>query len=403
MLKPDLRPLEKVRPEVKELVPELVRMRRDLHQHPEPGFEEVRTAAKVAEWLSAAGRIRVRTGVARTGVVADVGAPSGSGPHVLLRADMDALRVQEENPQLDHRSLHPGVMHACGHDAHTAMLVGVARILARHAPEMKGSVRLVFQPAEEGPGGAAPMIAEGVLADPRPEVALGLHVWSQVPLGHAALRSGPIMADTSELHITVQGKGGHGASPHETIDPIAAAAQFIVGLQSIVSRNVDPLDSAVLSIGKINGGSIMNAIADAVVMDGTMRSYLPGTRALLVRRLSELAEGLDRAFGTRTSVEIADRYPPLVNDPAVTEMALGVLAGLLGADNVRGDLRVMGGEDMAFYLQQVPGCFIFLGAGNSDRGIDQPHHNPRFDIDEDVLPLGVELMLRLVEAIQRRA
>ena len=397
-MKPDLRPLEKVRAEVKALAPELVAMRRDLHRHPEPGFEEARTAARVAEWLSACPGVRVRTGVAGTGLVADVGASGGRGPHVLLRADMDALRVQEENPHLEFRSVNPGVMHACGHDAHTAMLVGVARVLAARSAGMTGSVRLVFQPAEEGPGGAAPMIAAGVLADPRPDVAFALHVWSTIPLGHAALRPGPIMADTSELRITVQGKGGHGASPHETIDPIAAAAQFVVGLQSVVSRNVNPLDSAVLSIGKIRGGSIMNAIADEVVMDGTMRSYLPETRALLVRRLGELAEGLDRAFGTRTAVEITARYPPLVNEPAMTRTALGVLAGLLGTDNVRGDLRVMGGEDMAFFLQQVPGCFIFLGAGNPGRGIDHPHHNPRFEIDEDVLPLGVELMLRLVEA-----
>jgi len=401
MLKPDPRPLAKVRPEVKDLVPEMVRMRRDLHRHPEPGFEEVRTAAKVAEWLAAGDAIRVRTGVAQTGIVADIGASAGPGPHVLLRADMDALRVQEENPHLDYCSVNPGVMHACGHDAHTAILIGVARILARHGSQMKGSVRLVFQPAEEGPGGAAPMIAAGVLTNPRPDAALGLHVWSSVPLGHAALRPGPIMAETAELHITVRGKGGHGAAPHETIDPIAAAAQFIVGLQSIVSRNVDPLDSAVLSIGKINGGSIMNAIADAVTLDGTMRNYLPETRALLERRLSELAAGLDRSFGTHTTVEITDRYPPVVNDPAMTAVARGVLTGLLGADNIRDDLRVMGGEDMAFYLQHVPGCFIFLGAGNSERGIDHPHHNPRFDIDEDVLPLGAELTLRLVEALQR--
>ncbi len=398
-MKPDLRPLERVRAGVKALAPELVAMRRDLHQHPEPGLEEVRTAAKVAEWLAACPGVRVRTGVAGTGVVADIGATGGPGPHVLLRADMDALRVQEENPHLEFRSVNPGVMHACGHDAHTAMLIGVARVLAaRGAAMTTGSVRLVFQPAEEGPGGAAPMIAGGVLENPRPDVAFALHVWSTIPLGHAALQPGPIMADTSELRITVRGKGGHGASPHETIDPIAAAAHFVVGLQSIVSRNVNPLDSAVLSIGKISGGSIMNAIADEVVMDGTMRSYLPATRALLIRRLGELSEGLDRAFGTRTAVEIAARYPPLVNEPSATQRALGVLAGLLGAGNIRGDLRVMGGEDMAFFLQQIPGCFIFLGAGNPERGIDHPHHNPRFDIDEDVLPLGVELMLRLVEA-----
>ncbi len=396
-MKIDLGAVSRVRDEVRDLAPELVRLRREFHRDPEPGFEEVRTAGRIVEWLEACGGFRVRSGVAKTGVVADLGRSDGPGPHLLLRADMDALRVQEENPDRDYASVNPGVMHACGHDAHTAILLGVARVLSRHADRLPGSVRLIFQPAEEGPGGAAPMIAEGVLTNPRPDAAFGLHVWSPLPVGYAELRAGPVMADTSELRMVVKGRGGHGACPHETIDPIVAAAHLVVALQTLVSRNVDPLDSAVLSVGKIRGGSIMNAIADEVVLDGTMRTYLPGTRALLMRRLQELARGVDQTFGTRSVIEVIERYPPMVNDPEMTRWATGVLEDLLGPGRVGGDLRLMGGEDMAFYLQEVPGCFLFLGAGNPEEGIDKPHHNPGFDIDERVLPLGSELLLRLVE------
>lgn len=396
-MEPDLTGLENVRAEVLGLRSEIVRLRRDFHRHPEPGFEERRTAAKVAEWLEDCGGYRIRTGVAKTGVVADIAGPGSSRPLVVLRADMDALRLQEENEDLDYRSAIPGLMHACGHDAHTAILLGVARIISRHRESLAGAVRLLFQPAEESPGGAEPMIAEGVLADPKPAAIFALHVWSPLPVGYVALREGAIMASTAELRIRVRGQGGHGACPHQTVDPIVAASHFIVALQSIVSRNVDPLDSAVLSIGKIQGGSVMNAIADEVVLEGTQRSFLPETRALLIRRLREIACGVDQTFGTRTEVTLIDRYPAVVNDPQMTRLTSEVAEELLGPGRVQTDLRLMGGEDMAFYQNEIPGCFFFIGAGNAEKGIDRPHHNPGFNIDEDVLPIGVEILLRLAE------
>ena len=391
---PENAALERVRPAVMACREEVVALRRDLHQHPEPGYEEQRTAAKVADWLADCEGFRVRTGIAQTGVVADIGERE---PCILLRADMDALRVQEENEHLAYRSQRPGIMHACGHDAHTAILLGVARVLAQHRTSLGGSVRLVFQPAEEGPGGAEPMIAQGVLDDPTPAAAFGLHVWSPLPVGHMAVSEGAIMASTDELRITIVGRGGHGAVPQETIDPICASAQFIVGLQSIVSRNIDPLDTAVLSIGKITGGSVMNAIAAEVVLEGTLRAYKPETRELLRRRLRELGAGIDQSFGTRTNVEVIERYPATVNDPEMTGIASEIAADLFGSENVHSDLRLMGAEDMSFYLKRLPGCFLFLGAGNTAKGIDRPHHNPGFNIDEDALPLGMELFLRLVE------
>ncbi|MCK4305617.1 MAG: amidohydrolase [Candidatus Eisenbacteria sp.] len=396
-MNPGLSGFEGVRAEVRDLAGEMVRLRRDFHRHPEPGFEEVGTAAKVAEWLEGCGGYQIRTGVAKTGVVADLIGRDPSGPLVALRADMDALRIQEQNEGIDYASENPGVMHACGHDAHTAILLGVARVLADNRDALKGGVRLIFQPAEEGPGGAEPMIREGVLRDPKPVAIFGLHVWSLLPVGDLALGEGPIMAYTDELQIRIRGKGGHGAMPQETIDPIVAASHLIVELQSVVSRSVDPLDSAVLSIGKIRGGSIMNAIADEVILEGTQRSFLPETQALLKRRLDDLGRGLDKTFGTQTEVTVIERYPATVNDPEMTRLASSVAEELLGPGHVQTGLRLMGGEDMSFYLREVPGCFFFIGAGNAAKGISSPHHNPGFNLDEDSFVLGAELLLRLVE------
>ncbi len=396
-LRPDPTALGNVRPAIRGLHEELIALRRDFHRHPEPGFEEERTAGKVADFLAGCGDYAIRTGVAKTGVVADIAGSDPDGPWVLLRADMDALRVHEENTEIEYCSQNPGVMHACGHDAHTAMLLGVARFLATRRDALKGGVRLIFQPAEEGPGGAEPMIREGVLENPRPVAALGIHVWSKLPTGHLAITEGPVMASTDELRFTIRGKGGHGAVPQETVDPIVAAAHYIVALQTIVSRNVNPLDSAVLSIGKITGGSIMNAIAEQVCMDGTQRSYLPETRDLLMRRMNELARGLDQTYGTETRVEVLDRYPATINDVGVAGVLRELVGSLIGPGCLKTDLRLMGGEDMAYYLEEIPGCFLFLGAGDSSRGLDRPHHNPRFNIDEDALPVGVEVFVRFIE------
>lgn len=242
------------------------------------------------------------------------------------------------------------------------------------------------------------MIAEGVLENPVPDAIYAFHVWSSLPTGYVNISPGPVMASTDELRFTITGKGGHGAVPQETVDPIVTAAHFVVALQTLVSRNVNPIDSAVLSIGKIRGGAIMNAIADEVVMDGTLRTYLPETRELLHRRLNELGEGIDRTFGTSTNVEIFTRYPAVINDPERAEVALKLARDICGDEAVQSDLRLMGGEDMAFYFQKVPGCFIFLGVGNSGKGCDYPHHNPKFNIDEDGMLYGMELLLRLVES-----
>ncbi len=395
-LEPDASALARIRPEVRDLIPDLVALRRDFHRHPERGFEEVRTSAKIAEELARQGGWKIRTGVAKTGVIADLETKDARGPTVLLRADMDALRTQEDNPGLAYASTNPGVMHACGHDGHMAILLGVARVLARHRGAMRGGVRLVFQPAEEGPGGAEPMIAAGALENPRPDAAFGLHLWSRLPIGSAGVRPGPMMASSDELFFRVCGKGCHGASPHEGIDAIHAAAHLVVALQGIVSRNVNPLQSAVLTIGRIQGGSVVNAIAEEVVLEGTQRAFLPEVRALLQQRVHETAAGIDAAWGTRTEVEYVSRYPALVNDPRMTGLACEEVSALLGADRIR-EYQVMGAEDMAFFLAQVPGCFFFLGAGNPAKGAAWPQHSPHFNIDEDALPLGVELLVRLAE------
>jgi amidohydrolase len=395
-MQPDAGALARVRREVLDLAPEMVRLRRDFHQHPEGGFQEVRTAERIAAWLKECGPYRVRTGVARTGVIADLDGRDPSGPCVLLRADMDALKANEENEHLPFRSVNPGFMHACGHDGHMAILLGVARVLARRRDAIHGRVRLVFQPAEEGPGGAEPMIAEGALRDPRPDAAFALHLWSRLPLGVAGLRAGPMMAYTDEITIRVHGRGGHGAHPNEGVDAILAASHLVVALQTVVSRSVDPTECAVLSMGKIAGGTVMNAIAQDVRIEGTQRAFRPEVRDLCTRRVHEIAAGIDAAFGSRTEVEYTARYPAMVNDPERARVATGVIESVLGAGRVV-DIVSLGGEDMAFYLQEVPGCLFFLGAGNPARGCDAPHHSPRFDIDEDALPMGAELLLRLTE------
>jgi amidohydrolase len=395
-MQPDASGLERVRREVLDLVPEMVRLRRDFHRHPEGGFQETRTADRIVEWLQASGPYQMRTGVARTGVIADLEGRDPSGPCVLLRTDMDALKLNEANETLDYRSTHPGFMHACGHDGHMAILLGVARVLARHRDTMRGRVRLIFQPAEEGPGGAEPMIAEGALENPRPDAAFALHVWSQLPIGYAGLRAGPMMAYTDEIAIRVRGRGGHGAHPNEGIDAIVAAAQLIVALQTVVSRSVDPTQSAALSVGKISGGTVMNALAEEVKLEGTQRAFLPEVRDLCTRRVREIAAGIDTAMGSRTEVEYFARYPALVNHPGMTDLARGVVESVLGEERIR-EMVSLGGEDMAFFLQEVPGCLFFLGAGNAAKGCTAPHHNARFNIDEDVLPLGAEILLQLTE------
>ena len=372
----------------------LIATRRDLHAHPELGFEEARTAGIVAQRLGELG-YEVQTGIGKTGVVGILdGAAAGTAdaPVLLARFDMDALPVQEQN-DVPYRSQRDGLMHACGHDAHTAIGLAVAELMARHRAEWPGTLKLVFQPAEEMVAGALAMIKDGVLESPKPTHTLSLHVDSNKPLGTVHITDGPMMAATDSLKIAVKGRGTHGAQPHMGTDTILAAAHIITALQSVVARNVNPLDQAVVTVGMIHGGSALNIIPELVEIGGTMRSYKPEVTELLRQRVREIAENTARALGVEAVVTFAERVTPAtVNDPALAEQARRVARQLVGAPNVYSDYRLMGSEDAAYFLQAMPGVYVFVGAGNVDKGISEPHHSPRFMIDEDALPIGVTLI-----------
>lgn len=377
---------------------ELVAIRRDLHMHPELGFQEIRTARIVAEQLGELG-YEVVSGVGKTGVVGLLQGGQPGERTVLLRFDMDALPIEEEN-DVPYRSQTPGVMHACGHDAHVAIGLGVAKVLASYREDLSGTVKLMFQPAEEGMGGAMAMINDGVLdrIGPPADRALALHVSSQHPTGTAAMRVGPMMAASAALTITVHGRGGHGALPNETVDAVLVAAQIIVALQTVVSRNVNPEDIAVVSIGSIAAGNAGNVIAETATMRGTIRSFTSETKALLRQRVPEVAQGVAAALGARAEVVISDGIDATVNAAEPTGVVADVVTEILGAEQVDMSYRTTGGEDFSAVLDRVPGNFFFLGARDDARGLNAPHHNPRFDIDERCLPTGVAI---LCEAAQR--
>ncbi len=368
---------------------QLIAWRRDFHMHPELGYEEHRTAAVVADHLKRLG-YQVRTGVGKTGVI---GVLEGArpGPVVMFRFDMDALPVAEETG-VAYASQVPGRMHACGHDAHVAMGMGLAELLLAHQEDMAGTVKLVFQPAEEGGNGADLMVKDGALEAPRPDVFLATHVWADRQVGMVDVTPGPVMAAAETWSCTISGRGGHGASPHQTVDPIVAAAQVVTALQSVVSRNVDPLEAAVVTIGSIHGGDAFNVIPPQVEMTGTIRTYEPETRELVLRRLHEVIEGVAAAFGASAEVDLAPLTPAVVNDAQVVAVVRQAAEAILGPENVATGERTMGSEDASFFMQQVPGCYFFLGAANEEKGITAPHHNPHFNIDEDALPLGVAIL-----------
>jgi len=367
--------------------------------HPELGFQEHRTAARVAEVLAplVAEGMTLRTGIAGTGLAATI--PGGRpGKCLLVRADMDALPILEADDGRPYRSRTDGVMHACGHDGHVAILLGLAERLWARRHELAGTVRLVFQPAEEGPGGAAPMIAEGVLEDPHVDAAIGLHLWSQLPAGTMGVRSGPVMAATDQMDIIVAGRGGHGAKPQETVDAIVLAAQVVNGLQTLVSRNVDPLQPAVVTLGTINGGFRHNVIAPEVRLSGTVRTYAPEVQDLLERRITEVVEGLCGAMGGCGHVQYTRTYPATINHEGMTRLVAEAGRAVLGTEGVVVAEPSMGGEDMAYFLEAVPGSFFFLGAARPGAAPGAPHHSPTFDIDESALPCGVAV---LEEAVVR--
>ncbi|HET7461439.1 MAG TPA: amidohydrolase [Longimicrobium sp.] len=370
----------------------LIRTRRDLHQHPELAFEEHRTAAIVADRLRAAG-YEVRTGIAETGVVGTLRGGAGDGPTLLLRADMDALPIVEETSH-GFRSTVQGKMHACGHDAHTAIGLAVAERLAAKRGEWGGTVKYVFQPAEEGGQGALRMIEQGVLEGV--DQALGLHVWMGLPSGVVGVTPGPFMASAGEFELTVRGRGGHGAMPEQTVDAVVIGSQIVVALQSIVSRTVSPLESAVVTVGAFHAGTAQNVIAESARMLGTVRAFEVEACEALPRRVEKIAAAMCEAMGATCEFHYRQDTPPTINDPAMADLVRAAAEEVVGPERVRfgAEVRTMAAEDFGEFLLRVPGCYFFVGAMNEETGQVHPHHNPRFDICEECMPVAVEVLER---------
>ena len=373
---------------------EVIRLRRHFHMYPEPGYEEHETARFIAQYLRDLG-IEVSEGVGGVSVVGLIRG-AGDGPCVALRADIDALSVAEETG-LEFASRNPGVMHACGHDGHTAMLLVAARILADTKDQWKGTVKLLFQSAEEcAPhGGAKYMIEAGALSDPAPGMIFGLHLWPEVALGQVGLKEGPLMSASDRLRIQVVGKGGHGAMPHQAVDAVVVASNIVTALQSVVSRQVDPMDAAVITIGEFKAGSRYNVIAEEANLDGTVRTQNEVLRESMPSRIANLAEHTAASHGAQAIVTYEKGYPTLHNDPGAVSLARRAVVDTLGSGAVLEVTRPsMGGEDFAFFTQQVPGAFLWLGCRKEGTG-GFPIHNPRYTFDEEALSHGVELLCRL--------
>jgi len=390
--------LSRIRPEIQALQASLVEWRRRLHQRPELGFKEQQTAEFIAQKLQEWG-VEHQTGVAQTGVVAMIQG-NQPGPVLGIRADMDALPVQEENV-VPYRSQHDGVMHACGHDGHTAIALGTACYLAQHR-DFAGTVKLIFQPAEEGPGGAKPMIEAGVLENPAVDAIIGLHLWNNLPLGTVGVRSGPLMAAVELFRCKILGKGGHGAMPHQTVDAVVVSAQVVNALQAIVARNMNPLDAAVVTVGELHAGSAHNVIAGTAQMSGTVRYFNPALADVLSQRVEQVIAGICQTHGATYELDYWHLYPPVLNDQRIAELVQSVAQTVVKTPaGVVPECQTMGGEDMAFFLQAVPGCYFFLGSANPQRGLAYPHHHPQFDFDEAALGMGVEMFVRCVEQFCR--
>ncbi|MEY2857934.1 MAG: hypothetical protein RLZZ74_2246 [Cyanobacteriota bacterium] len=387
--------LQQIRPEISDLQTSLVDWRRRLHQKPELAFEEQITSEliqqKLQEW-----NIPYQGGIAQTGVVAIIESDR-SGKVLAIRADMDALPIQEAN-EVAYKSQHEGKMHACGHDGHTAIALGTAYYLQQHRDQWQGTVKIIFQPAEEGPGGAKPMIEQGVLQNPKVDAIIGLHLWNNLPLGTVGVRPGALMAAVECFRASILGRGGHGAMPDQTVDSIVVASQIVNALQTIVSRNVKPLDSAVVTVGEFKAGTALNVIADKAHISGTIRYFNPELETLIRDRLKAIIAGVCQMHGAAYELEHWQLYPPTINDQAIAELVRSVAMEVVETPmGVVPECQTMGGEDMSFFLNEVPGCYFFLGSANPEKKLAYPHHHPRFDFDETALAMGVEMFVRCVE------
>lgn len=386
--------LSQIRLEIRSLQAQLVTWRRQLHQRPELGFREELTAEFITEKLRQ-WQIAHETGIAKTGIVATI---EGNRPGRVLaiRADMDALPIQEQN-DVPYKSQHDGMMHACGHDGHITIALGTAYYLSQHR-DFAGTVKFIFQPAEEGPGGAKPMIEAGVLKNPDVDAMIGLHLWNNLPLGTVGVRTGALMAAVETFDLVILGKGGHGAIPQQTIDSIVVGSQIVNALQTIVARNVDPIESAVVTVGAFHAGKACNVIAASAQLKGTVRYFNPKYAGYFKQRIEQIVAGICQAHGASYELDYQSLYPPVINDGAIADLVRSVAETVVESPiGVVPNCQTMGGEDMSFFLQEVPGCYFFLGSANSQIGLDYPHHHPRFDFDETALGMGVEIFVRCVE------
>ncbi|NUQ85807.1 MAG: amidohydrolase [Anaerolineales bacterium] len=381
--------------QAKDLFPYTQSLRRDFHKHPELGFREVRTGGIVAKELEALG-IEVTKGVGKTGVV---GLLEGArpGPTILLRFDMDALPITEETGA-EYASTNPGVMHACGHDGHTAIGLTVAKMLHAHREELAGNVKFCFQPSEEGlngeeMGGNLMMIRDGVLENPKVEKTLSLHIWNDRPLGWIHVAKGPVMAGAELFSIKLTGKGGHGAAPDTTIDPVVAAAHIVTALQTITSRNVPPLKSSVVSVTSVQSGTTFNVIPQTAELTGTIRNFDPDIRKMVLRRFEQIARGVAESMGCKVEIEIKQVTPPVINHDEVASNVLKSAQSLFPQTDIdTSPYLTMGAEDMGYMQEKVDGCYFFIGSANEEKNLDYNHHHPKFDFDEEALITGAALM-----------
>ena len=379
-----------IHPQVLLIKDYIISTRRDIHKHPELSFQEFRTSKLVSEQLKSFG-IKVIENVGKTGVVGILEG-AAAGKTIAMRADMDALPIQETN-DVSYKSIHKGVMHACGHDAHTAMLLGAAKVLSENKKNIKGRIKFIFQPAEEGYGGARYMIEDGAIENV--EEIFGLHVWNYQESGTIGIKDGPVMAAADMFTINIKGKGGHGATPQGTVDCVVVASHLVQALQTIVSRNTNPIESTVITIGQINGGYNFNIIADSITLKGTTRAYTEKNRELIKVRMNEIISGIEKMFNASISLDYKDGYPPVINNSVLTEK-LKSIATQIVSDKVIAPYLSMGGEDFSYFANKIPGCFFFLGSAPKDREpMSTPQHCSHFDIDEDVLTIGSSIFVEL--------
>ncbi len=379
-----------LRPEILALRDELISLRREIHMYPELGFQEFRTAERIERYLADVGLEPIR--LAKTGVVANLPGDT-PGPTLLLRADIDALPITEAN-DVSYRSRNPGIMHACGHDAHTAMLLVAAKLLVRRRSSLKGNVKFLFQPNEEV-AGAEVMIGEGALENPRVDAAIGLHIWTPLPSGTIAVTSGPVMAAMRSFRITVIGRGGHSGYPEDAIDPVLAAADIVQTSQRLQTRDTSLLRPTTLVFSRIEGGTKSNVIPGEVTLEGTLRYlYAPDDGKDPTKRLEEIVRSVAATHRCTIEFTFDAANDAVVNDPNLVHLVRETASEIVDPKSLLSDYRSMAGEDFSAYGRRVPAAFVFIGTGNAEIGTDYPHHSPHFNVDEDTLPIGVELLVR---------